>query len=81
MNNEYRYTDDLLALEALFGPVPSSAPTIEGFLPKESWWPVLASHPDQRFASFLRRGISHGFRIGVSPAAKLPTCHGLLSSA
>ena len=73
VNNEYRYVDDLLALGALSGPVHSSAPVIEGFLPKESWWPVLGSHPDQHFVSFLRRAISHGFRIGVNPVAKVST--------
>ena len=37
-------------------------------------WPVLSSHSYQRFASFLRQGISHGFRIGVNPTFKLSTC-------
>ena len=69
-NNAYRYTDKLLALEARSAP-PSAHLPIQGFLPSESWGPVLASNPDQRFASFLRRGIKQGFRIGVDPAFRL----------
>ena len=54
---------------------------MEGFLPLSTWSPLLNSHPDQRFAAFLRRGITHGFRIGADPAKPLRTRHLRLPSA
>ena len=79
-DNSYRYTDSLLALEAVAGPPPPSPP-VEGFLPLDAWSPLLSSHPDQRFAAFLRRGITHGFRIGADPAKPLRTRNLCLPSA
>ena len=43
--------------------VTTSAP-ISGFLPLEEWSPYLLRHPDKEFAAFMRRGLTHGFRIG-----------------
>ena len=79
-DNAYHYTDSLLALEAVAGPPPPSPP-VEGFLPLDAWSPLLSSHPDQRFAAFLRRGITHGFRIGADPAKPLRTRNLCLPSA
>lgn len=44
---------------------------MQGFLPLQSWAPFLQAHPDQRYAAFLRRGMSHGFRIGFNPTSEL----------
>ena len=62
-------------------PLPTESHLIQGFLPAATWAPVLASHPDQRFASFLRRGIEHGFRIGVHRTHKLRASSSHLPSA
>ena len=35
------------------------------------WEPFLAIHPDQQFAAYLRRGLSHGFHIGFQPDTRL----------
>ncbi len=67
--NKYRYTKDLLELEG--GMTHSTDKRCEGFLPLAAWEPFLASHPDQRFADFLRRGIIHGFCIGFGHATDL----------
>ena len=42
-----------------------------GFLPLQEWEPFLNLLPDKIWASFLRRGITHGFRIGVPPSPVL----------
>ena len=52
----------------------------KGFLPITEWEPFLASHPDQQFAAFLRRGITHGFRIGFNRATNLHRMEGNLRS-
>ena len=65
VQGKYRYTDDLMALEATAsgqGPAP--------FLPAtplrvDAWQKYLAKHPDQRFAQYTIRGIREGFHIGV----------------
>ena len=67
-------------MEAQSPPI-SNPPPVTGFLPAASWAPVLASHPDQRFAAFLRRGIEHGFRIGANPSLKLRSSPAHLPSA
>ncbi len=71
----YQYTEDLLLLEAL-SPLPKQceASPIEGFLPLQAWIPFLDSHPDKRFAEFLRRGITNGFRIGFNRGKLLKQC-------
>ena len=78
--NCYRYTDKLLALEARF-PTSTTHSPIQGFLPIMTWGPMLASHPDQRFATFLRRCIEQGFRIRVLPSRVLHTHSTHLPSA
>lgn len=67
MAGSYKYTEDLLALEAAAGP-SSCIPSPVGSLPLAAWEPYLSSHPDQRFAAFLRRGFRNGFRIGADPS-------------
>ena len=64
MAGSYKYTEDLLALEAAAGPSPC-VPSPVGSLPLAAWEPYLSSHPDQRFAAFLRRGFQNGFPIGA----------------
>ena len=44
---------------------------MQGLLPLQSWAPFFRAHPDQRYAAFLRRGMSHGFRIGFNPSSEL----------
>jgi hypothetical protein len=39
---------------------------VAGVLPFQQWVPYLASHPDQAYAEFLRRGIWYGFRVGFN---------------
>ena len=60
----YQYTQDLLSLES----VPTSplveGVSVSGILPLQRWDRYLCSHPDRRFAEFLRRGIHQGFKIG-----------------
>ena len=65
----YRYTESLLELEG--DQNQKAGKRCEGFLPLTEWEPVLASHPDQQFADFLRRGIQHGFRIGFNRSTSL----------
>ena len=40
----------------------------------------LASHPNQRYAAFLRRGISYGFRIGFNPESNIRVASSNLQS-
>ena len=58
---QYRYTQDLLALEAI-----PSQPLAQGFgvLPTGKWNPYFSCHADQVFANYLRRGLAQGFKIG-----------------
>ena len=74
-DGRYAYTEDLLALEATSVrsklPNPSSVLAVTGFLPLEEWSPFLDRHPDPRFAAFLRRGLTHGFRIGFDRTCTL----------
>ena len=84
-NGRYHYTDDLLQLEAAsWGtkdiPAPDN-PQIAGFLPIDAWAPFLQCHPDQRYAAFLRRGITQGFRIGCPPQGRLKAAPPNLKSA
>ena len=80
----YRYTDDLLQLEAISQgrePVSQPLPTVSGFLPLDAWAPFLASHPDQRYAAFMRRGIQYGFRVGFNPASPIRAAAANMRSA
>ena len=65
----YVFIDQLLALESQSG--PADPIFVSGFLPASSWEPFLSSLPDQRFASYIRRGIHSGFRIGFNRSQKL----------
>ena len=71
----YIYTRDLLALEdvsvATQPLVQHHSSIVTGFLPWEEWSPFLDQHPDSRFAAFMRRGITHGFRIGFDQRSTL----------
>ena len=72
VHNSYKYSDNLLALEASSGSMSCDmSQPVQGFLPLPSWEPFLATHPDQRLAAFLRRGISAGFRIGFDRRVEL----------
>ena len=44
------------------------------------WEQYLRSHPDQRFAAFLRRGLSEGFRIGFNSGSSLRSAKGNMAS-
>ena len=75
VNNQYTYFNNLLALEAQSGVPGSTHMHIIGFLPIAAWEPFLCCYPDQRFAAFLRRGITSGFRIGFNQSSPLHTNH------
>ena len=66
-------TASLLALEAVAPPRIRLPLTSTLHLPTLEWERYLAVHPDQRFAAFIRRGLSAGFRIGADPSAPLRT--------
>ena len=68
-----QHTDDLLALE---GTPPTDPPTHTTLSsPNHVWDAALSTHPDTRFASFIQRGLTAGFRIGFHPAqVDLQTC-------
>ena len=61
---QYRYTQDLLALEAIPSQPLSHGFSVAGVLPTGKWNPYLSCHPDQVFANYLRRGLAQGFKIG-----------------
>lgn len=66
MNGNYIYTDDLLSLEECTDTTrPVSWPTPPSSICLANWEGPLRSHPDQRFAAYIRTGLSRGFRIGV----------------
>ena len=64
MGSQHAYTDDLLALE---GTPPTGPPTTVSS-PTHAWDAALSTHPDTRFASFIQRGLTAGFRIGFHPS-------------
>ena len=67
----YQYTQDLLSLES----VPTSplveGVSVSGIIPLQRWDCYLCSHPDRRFAEFLRRGIHQHFKIGFDRSCNL----------
>ena len=74
-SNTYRYTPDLLALEAQHSPKgdiadPRLAP-INTPLHKEAWQACLRLHPDQNLVQYLTRGFTQGFRIGFDYRCEL----------
>ncbi len=80
----YRYTSDLMCLDFCR---PSSsqsalwAPSVSTPLVTASWADVLASHPDQAFASYIVRGLQEGFRIGYSRCTPLQSAQVNMQSA
>ena len=85
ISGRYAYTNNLLALEAMGAESTSHLPPlrgaeVSGFLPATEWEPFLSSHPDQRFAEFIRRGIQFGFRIGFNRNQQLKLCKSNLQS-
>ena len=71
----YRYTLDLLALEAQHSPKgdiadPRLAP-INTPLHREAWQACLRLHPDQKLVQYLMRGFTQGFRIGFDYRCEL----------
>ena len=68
----------LLALEAIAAPCISPLPGTSDFMPLQIWY--LVSYPDQAFTEYLRRGITHGFDIGVNPTKTLWPAHYNLAS-
>ena len=67
----YRFTQDLLQLE-LASPSLQSLPyhsSIASPLRPAAWDRALYSIPDKAFTTFLLRGITRGFRIGVKQGA------------
>ena len=78
----YRYTDQLLELGKLrpHG-LQQALPKGPSPLRVEVWQQRLATHPDQRFATFLIQGILHGFRIGADRSVPLhPAKRNMLSA-
>ena len=79
----YRFTSDLLALEAA-SPALTSLPydtSLSPPLQPEAWRRALHTIPDRQFTEFLMRGITYGFRIGLKEGAVLkPARHNLKSA-
>ena len=74
LHRRYRYTDDLLRLEAIARggrEAPQSLPMVSGFLPLDTWALFLASHPDRSYVAFLVRGMQYGFRVGFDASSPL----------
>ncbi len=69
---KYPYTHKLLALDSCV-PLkeqepPASTRLVHTPLKLEAWQELLASHPDQEFASYILNGIASGFRVGFNYA-------------
>ena len=79
----YRFTSDLLALEAASPPLPSSLDDhlLASPLRLEAWRRALEDIPDRAFCDFLLRGISRGFRIGFTTGGPLKPATRNLTSA
>ena len=63
---------NLLELEACSNSTTSNP--ISNPLPHLAWEPFLSCMPDQWFASYLRRGMHLGFRIGFKQGSPLRSC-------
>ena len=72
VNNNHGYTEDSLTLEG----TPPIAPPTNQISPTHAWEAALSSHPDPRFAGFIRRGLASGFRIGIQLAQAHLRLHG-----
>ena len=66
----YRYIGDLLCLDSYI-PVEQQIQWPRGPTPMQldNLSPYLSCHPDQSFASYIRRGFVEGFRIGFDRSA------------
>ena len=85
-DSQYKYTDQLLELEACSSDSNEALPAylcqVVTPLKLEAWRKVLSSYPDQRFATYILRGIEQGFRIGYNPhLVKLQPARANMSSA
>ena len=69
----YQYIEDLIALESRGMTTPSNTFSFSMSHPLNSgcWEPFLVIHPDQQFAGYLRRHLSHGFHIGFQRDTRL----------
>ena len=79
----YRFTQDLLALEAASPPLqclPYASTRVSPLRP-HTWRQALQSLPDRAFAEFLLRGITEGFRIGICSDRHLLSSGRILRSA
>ena len=65
---QYTYTAQLLELDSCRPEIPAGlSPALEHIQTParlDIWKQELAGHPDQRFAEFILKGLSSGFRIG-----------------
>ena len=75
---DYRYTDDLLALEACRAgytvQLADQALKITTPMHAERWEEALRQHPDTAFSGFICRGIRQGFRLGFDRSKCTPVC-------
>ena len=55
---------------------PHTPPPINPNSPTQAWEAALSSHPDSKFAGFIRRGLASGFRIGFQSAQTNLRPHG-----
>ena len=71
VSDRYAYMQDLIAFEACrpevkVAPLPQCLQQVSTPLIQAAWEEALASHPDQRFSSYILTGIAEGFRIGFN---------------
>ena len=77
VNGKYRYTEDLLKLEAMAPPQPvANWPQYVSPIKIDYLSPFLNSHPDQAFATYIRHGLHDGFHIGFNYQLVQPQCRG-----
>ena len=68
-DGNYIYLQDLQRLAAVStNSQLSHWPTYVTPINLQALKPFLTAHPDQAYATFIRQGLSHGFRIGYSSA-------------
>ena len=77
---QYRFTADLLALEAA-SPPQLLLPYSPSVMTSQAWRKALEDIPDRAFAHFLLRGITDSFWIGAAVGYPLkPSCRNLKSA-
>ena len=81
----YCYMDDLLHFETCepvgASPIPPQMREVETPLRWRAWDHMLEDHPDQRFRSYVVRGIRRGFRVGFHHECQLSKSNQNMSSA